>query len=811
MFLLILILFCTSPLVASEIEEKKSSDFFHAISEEVLYLGAGTLFKSVSGLAKLGWGISSLFCMNGAAAHEYLLLSNLATAVSEHFFTKEPCHESYQSSWDLNQHHLSMILANSEEEEALLLFLKNHFLAKSTGFFPTLVKWVYPRFGIHLQIHPETTSSYARSPFIGLSKTYQNRVEDLKSLLSHPKTYPLILTRPADLGRYLPSYHKVESHESIGLTVEKIKESLKSNDLNVILDLTSIIPTHLLDSNNWILFWEAYQQSFLNVCKLHHVNPDQILFMQKVEHKDIGGIRILPLSYTSEKALEQQHQFLLNWISTFGLSANRIELDRIPRIVNRSTKNGKYPPLPLLSKESFLSYLNSYDSKEISSHPQKVLMLHGTVSSLKALFQNVPKSEWKKIKASSAKLSAAELSFFKIKEELELLKKEEASSSFFDTATHIEQIHAHLSALLEIFSPFSFGEFDSIYRNLLTSTPENLKPLTSCTLHTSAMTSLSGIFQVMHKTLGRAPRVLYGENTYYECINAANLVSNSSSSLGSSTQDLKDVDLILAQFNPVWKGAQLQKNQYVAENVSEVVRRSLNVRENKPLMVALDCTFDFINSPKVSKLLQEFQKEIEKGTLSILCYRSGLKYDLFGMDNYCGAPFYMIHNKDPKWNFLDELLTDPVLKTDNLSLNWFCLAYQTVAEELELYRKQIFDNTKNLLDTIPSRLLSNQDLHYRVIPFQEGTDPAFIDITVTGPFHRIKAEALISGLLTLKCMERGFPLFYRISIGLYHTNLTKVSSDECSTIRLTLGLDPAQIDVLAECFKHIDTLNGASL
>jgi hypothetical protein len=168
----------------------------------------------------------------------------------------------------------------------------------------------------------------------------------------------------------------------------------------------------------------------------------------------------------------------------------------------------------------------------------------------------------------------------------------------------------------------------------------------------------------------------------------------------------------------------------------------------------------------------------------------------------------MIHNKDPKWDFLNELLTDPVLQTDLLSLNWFCLAYQTVAPELELYRKQIFDNTAALLERIPSRLLSNKDLHYRVIPFEKGVDPTFIDITVTGPFHKIKAGTLISGLLTLKCMEQGFPLFYRTSVGLYHTNLTQVSSNECSTIRLTLGLDPAQVDVLVECFKHIDALNG---
>jgi hypothetical protein len=790
------------PLVASEIEEEKSCDFFHNTAQKTLYLGAGSLFKSASYLARVGWSVISLSSIDSRVAHECLLLSELTTAVSDHFFAKDSPPASPQSSWLLNEQHLSTIPGFSEEEKALLTFLKHHFLAKSTGFFPSLVRWVYPRFGVHLQVQPETTCSYARSPFIGLSKTYQSRVEDWKLLLPHPKNYPLILTRPTDLGRYLPSYYKVESNESIEVTVEKVKKSLRSK---VILDLTSIIPNHFTNSSDWTLFWEAYQHSFLKICKQQHVNPGQILFMQKVEKKEIGGIRILPLWYTSKKEIEQQHRFLLNWVSTFGLSANRIELDRVARIGSQSTK--KEHPLPLLSKESFIPYLNSYESKKTSSDPQKLLMIDAAVSSLKTLFQNIPKTGWKKIKVSPTKLLIAELSFFKIKQELDLLSHETKNSSFFDVAGRLEQIHAHLSALLEIFSPFSSDAFASIYHNLLTSTPENLKDLTSCSLHSSGMTSLAGIFQIMHKNLGKAPSVLYGENTYYECINAANLVSKASPSLKASTEDLKEADLILAQFNPVWKGAQLPKVSYREENISQIVRGSLNVRQEKPLVLAIDCTFDFIDSAKVAALLYEFQEEIEKGTLSVLCYRSGLKFDLFGMDNYCGAPFYMIHSKDPKWDFLEELLTDPVLQTDLLSLNWFCLAYQNVAPELELYRKQIFDNTQKLLDKIPERLLSSQDLPYKVIPFEKGVAPTFIDITVTGPLHKIKAGALISGLLTLKCVKEGFPLFYRTSVGFYHTNLTQVSSSECSTVRLTLGLDPAQVDVLADCFKIIDRLN----
>ena len=226
--------------------------------------------------------------------------------------------------------------------------------------------------------------------------------------------------------------------------------------------------------------------------------------------------------------------------------------------------------------------------------------------------------------------------------------------------------------------------------------------------------------------------------------------------------------------------------------------------------MALDCTLDFIDSSRVSSLLNEFQDEIAKGILNVICYRSGIKFDLFGMDNYCGAPFYMIHSQTPTWAGFEALLTDPALQTDRLSFNWFCVAYQNAAPQLELYRKHIFDNTRAFLNKIPERLFSHQ-ANYRIVPVKEGADPAFVDIKISGPLHQMKGPALIAGCLSLKCMEGGQPIFYRPSLGLYHANFTMLFSEECTTMRLTLGLDPAQVDVLVDCFQKIDSLNGQLL
>lgn len=208
----------------------------------------------------------------------------------------------------------------------------------------------------------------------------------------------------------------------------------------------------------------------------------------------------------------------------------------------------------------------------------------------------------------------------------------------------------------------------------------------------------------------------------------------------------------------------------------------------------------------MTELLIEFQREIEEGILNIVCYRSGLKFDIFGMDNYSGAPFFTIHRKDCYWSLFDDLVDDPALKADHLSLQWFCLAFKSAASELDLYRGQIFKNTRDLLAKVPGRLFELGS-SYRIVPISDNVDPSFVDIKVYGPLHKIRAAVFVAGSLYLRSMQNGFPLFYRRSFGFYHSNIGVLFGEDCTTIRLTLGLDPDQIDVYLRCAKEIDQLN----
>jgi hypothetical protein len=58
-------------------------------------------------------------------------------------------------------------------------------------------------------------------------------------------------------------------------------------------------------------------------------------------------------------------------------------------------------------------------------------------------------------------------------------------------------------------------------------------------------------------------------------------------------------------------------------------------------------------------------------------------------------------------------------------------------------------------------------------------------------------------------MEAGHPIFHRPSLGFYHPNFSILFSEECTTVRLTLGLDASQVGVLVDCFTMLDMLNGS--
>ena len=769
-------LFCYSDLVKQETpppNAESNAGIIQKLYRGSIFFGLGTLLTTLSEISRVSSSLCHLFPWTSSVANEFSLFGSLCETAARHLFIQlndewESKGESVpfsKMSWKINEQILSTVPASSIEEAKLLSFLQQHWLAKSAGVSSLAIDWVYPCFGIYPQVRLITNHCYTRLPSNGLSEAYKQGVELWKKSLPHPHNYPLILTRPFSLKEYFPSAFNYVEYK----------------------DLAHFVP-------------DKHRPIVVDVTDAGKIVEDLkgVICIERLEEKEIGGIRILPLAGQSQELLEEDHKSLLEWISHFGLSANLIEVDRwcsernlVKRNISEAVNDSSF------LKEEFISTLSRLEEVWKKGALHKTVMLQGTVQVLKGLFENITTSKWSAM--SPTQSIVAEHCIYKIKQQLEFLEKKDPP--FLEMVSHLEQVHADFCSLLELFSPFQLDQFAPIYRDLL-PIPPNLKPLTSCGIHSSAMTSLAGILKATRQGLGRAPRVLYGEHTYFECVKAVKKAAIAVSMAEASIEDLKQVDLLLAQFNPVLKME--AHSGYKVEDVAALVRQCLEAKQGASLTLALDCTIDFINSPRVAKLLTEFQEEIVAGALNIVGYRSGTKFDLFGMDNYCGAPFFMIHNQDLKWDVFNSLLTDSILQADLLSLNWFCLAYQHAPFQLELYRKQIFQNTRTLLNKIPSSLSAGPT--YRVFSVDSEADAAFIDIKVSGFFHQ-KGAALVSGSFYMKAMEEKVPIFNRPSLGFYYPNFTFIFGEANCTLRLTLGPDPSQVELFSDCFELINGLN----
>lgn len=776
-----------------------------SIVDRSIDLGAGAVAGLGAFSAYIAAGVCPIFSCG--TKEEWQLLGDLFTslaAVSWKRMVKEPCClaklpdgrwiERSQKSWHQNQAYLEQIPIHSEDGKDLIAFLQRKWLSKANGFYPWEVGWIASHYGIALQVNPETRNSYARDPFTQTSQVYENRLNAWKKMLPHPEHYPLILTRPKTPQEYLPSCVAFSPHESEDVFIQSL-----SIDKTTLLDLTCALPRE--GACDWSATWSALQTQLQNSCQERQIPLDQLICMQRIEQNGLGGIRILPLVDQNEELMDRDYRLILDWISRFGLTADIIELDRfsIPENHIQSNEIESVAKIPILPE--FSTYV--YHDFTMKLCPEKKLMMQGVFKILQHCIEGCKKKE---IVLCPTQLAVAQVSMQRIMDQLTQMQSTIDSLSFFDFASHLEEVYANVLPLLEVFALFDFPDFSSIYRNLI-GAPPALQPFVSCGLLASGMTGLSGIFKAVAKTLqGKTPVTIYGEHTYFECIDVAKRISKACSEKDARPQDWEEADLLIAQFNPVLRRDNPNQEDYHVENVSQNIRKILSPHRTKPLTVALDATIDFLQSARIQELLQEFESEILEGKLNIACFRSGLKFDLFGMDNYAGSPCFTLHNNSPYWSSFDAFLQDPSLRTDSLSLQWFCLAFQASAQELDLYRKQIFTNTRNLLQRIPQGLL-NAKGRYRVVPVAEGVDPSFIDIKVFGPFHKWRAATLVGGHIYLHALKEGHPMFCRRSFGFYHANFGILFGEESSTIRLTLGLDSSEVETILECFKKIELLN----
>ena len=280
-----------------------------------------------------------------------------------------------------------------------------------------------------------------------------------------------------------------------------------------------------------------------------------------------------------------------------------------------------------------------------------------------------------------------------------------------------------------------------------------------------------------------------------------------SNSFEKALESDKKVDLYCGQFNSnieIDSHVTHYERRDIAKDLKELVAKGIAA---DGLTIAIDCTIDDYSSENIKNLLEEFKTEIQAGKFNFIFFRSGQKFDLLGMDNYYGAPFFMVNNGAEQFKSFNDILKKEAHQTDQLSNQWFCLSNQFMKEGLQDYRRLIFENTAKILDRIPPSLKpsKNKKQLVRVNTSSPDVLTPFIDIKVTGPHHRWRSN-LILGKFYDKMLSKRIKVQTRATFGLYHLNASPISTGavkDSTSIRLNPGLNPQENQAFIEFFQEL--------
>lgn len=457
-------------------------------------------------------------------------------------------------------------------------------------------------------------------------------------------------------------------------------------------------------------------------------------------------------------------------------------------------------PLDLVNTSLFKRFEHIFDfenadgAAHVATKPYLRVLGKSTLSLAKGLLIEINEEQWTKINSHHALRQIVQTSLFNI--HTHLAEAEMFMDDFAKFSQSIELIHYEMAALLTVFCPFKDEDFPDIFKNRLVDViPEELRPYVKAGLTKSAMNTFAGMSVALTKTAEHPVRA-FDPGSHFEIVQFIGESHRFDNVIRSG--DIQKVDLFLAEFNHNVKLLHTHEEYTPGDVINEVGA----LLEAKPLTqhltIAVDSTIDFISSPKAKAVLEYFAKDIKDGKLNFVFFRSGQKFDLLGMDNYYGSPWYMVNNGDSHWAAFDILTTSEAFKTDILTTQWFCLVNKHAPAASDQYRKAIFDNAKEVLQHVPEVLLPGQNPKIKVCRVTGGMEPAFIDIKCFGKDHESiinTLETYIYKLFTernIKIHSRGGYGYFNPNINLFMQGLDKGPKVRYTTMRLHPGINPEE-------------------
>lgn len=748
-------------------------------------------------------------------------------------FTTDPFFNSFQLlqndqgtfqsefSWYLN---LGLLRASYEATDDPRLkeqieFIAVNYLAKAAPYNTEKLRYLSSNFDLVNQVPAGDKSLYHRTSCRGqieLGEKFNQR-------LAIGSESPLILTDTAEVGHLFKLRFEAFSSEN-GSWEQSLKGTLDAHfakntetpfdqPLPCLIDLTSEFEDCIYDKTESeqaqeilaqfrgkiqkLSEWIATQNPNLDQRKVHQFILDHLTVVARVNLGDIGGIKVLPLdpSITGQDLVANRSTFF-DFISATGLYINRISLvrhvlkDNI--FANKSTQYSCKGP----AETHYFKQIDDLtrNLKLFGADEKEYVQILGnsTIELLTGWVEEVGQARWDEINKNPAIRAILDSTIYKIK--LQLANAQLYKDEYDRFNQSIELIHNELAILLELTSPFEQTDFSHIYRAALRIVPPSLQPFVRGGIAKTAMNVYTGIESALTAVAAkenRKPVRAYCNNLYYESVAFMGQSHPIEDAINNGA--ISHIDHYSTQFN---SNIQVDSTHtdYEVTDVSGDIQKLLLARPNaKHLTISVDCTIDYFNSPKVAALLAIFEDEIKMGKLNFVFFRSGQKFEMLGMDNYYGAPYYIVNNQQPQWDSFNEVLSSPAFQTDPLSTQWFCLANRYAADSLDTYRNEIFKNSREILSQISPLLKPDADptkQRVRVNNVSSDMDVAFIDLKISGKFHRFRSKLLMGSFLQY-CIENGIKSDSRGSFGFSHPNITNISVDEDDTtsLRITPGIN----------------------
>jgi hypothetical protein len=764
--------------------------------------------------------------------------------------------------WHLNAALLKQAEASTDDQELQTRthFAAVNFLKKAAPPLMGYMRWLEPKMESRFQINPFADASYHRE---GFQQQISLGTEKINQHLAFRNSSPLVLTDRSDFAHLFPLHFTVideqneHAHKLIGNAVvayfrswptlntgfeHTLRPGLLFDTTDLFRDMIHTDGCHEREQGFQGIFFEFKNkiaqllkksaQEIASTCP--PLTPEQLeAFLQKnvtcvcrLDFEHCAGMKVLPLfSDLSGDHLPKVHKALIEFIDKTGTYINPLNLRRYlleERAQTSVTYTGAshHALARYLPHKDTLTHMNvwtmlarTFDSGKIREQPHVRVLGQGTMALFQGLMTEISEQKWKALNSNPCTCQIIQNSFFKIANCLASAHLHIENFELF--ALDIELIHAEIATILEFAEPFKNEDFDGIYKNvIMDSVPEDLRSMVRAGLGKSAVNIFAGVnAALLHTT--PFPTRTYSDNFYYEEAFIVNLKNKIEQIVAN--QEIKTVELFGGQFNANIQpqiGYTTYRHRDLAADIDALLKSK---PATEHMTVAIDFSIDYVHSERNRQLLERFKDEIRSGRLNFVFFKSGQKTDMFGMDNYFGAPYYIVNNGAPYWKEFNDLPSKPLHQTDSLSIQWFCLSNKYAASYMDEYRRLIFAQSRTLIKALQQFFRpnpTNPQQRVYVCDIDDRTDTSFVDIRVQGgdqKTHRDTCDEIGRGLVR-ECERRGIKTQIRQSWGFYHCNLGwPFEEQDVSVIRLNPSLDPHENDVILDYFRTLASTEGTVL